>query len=457
MEEPALIHIPSSPEISIHERTHMTLTLTKMGRSPLHYACLSYRGLGVEAFSVLLEATIDAFKQVNQLEALKQRGDNLKYKLQGDDTLTNQTSEQETESVKLSSNDVEPTHEESNHTSHKSSAFTMLDQTGQSPLALLFQRYKERVRYVVKRVDSVLTPPHRGDRRPSQSSAQATAAIQADLGELWEKAKLIVGKMVQEQQDMKSYGDLWRNKCILDTPFPSLVLEPPTVYASSLTSSLFHSDSSIKAEEKDCSIIQKTKKFRILHASVSLTGYGCPSEMICLALSVHPNEIQEMDEDGNLPLHIASIAPSFLGHEPLASSSSKTIKQMDVDPNPFDTVIRLLVRYYPAGAQVPNGVTGHLPLHLALDARQRTWKDGLLALMEAYPPALEGSSLELKLYPYILSMLGRRSESTDRKSIARQMPRNRNRLKNGQVVKEDMGPPLILFDILRSKPTLFGR
>ena len=37
----------------------LPLSLTNIGRAPLHYACLSFRGLGVDYFQVLLNATIE--------------------------------------------------------------------------------------------------------------------------------------------------------------------------------------------------------------------------------------------------------------------------------------------------------------------------------------------------------------------------------------------------------------
>ena len=42
------------------------------------------------------------------------------------------------------------------------------------------------------------------------------------------------------------------------------------------------------------------RKFRIVHASIGLTGYGCPLEMIRLAVSINPNQVREMDDEGNL-------------------------------------------------------------------------------------------------------------------------------------------------------------
>ena len=40
------------------EDNDATCCLTRMGRAPIHYACMSFRGLGVEAFRLLLEDTL---------------------------------------------------------------------------------------------------------------------------------------------------------------------------------------------------------------------------------------------------------------------------------------------------------------------------------------------------------------------------------------------------------------
>ena len=115
------------------------LARTKMGRAPIHYACMSFRGLSVEAFKVLLESTIQS---VN------------KY---GNDGWW----DGEDENLDNDNNTLD--------------AFTLQDYTGQTPLGLLFRRYKERVRCVIKMVES------------SSSTTRAIAAVRADLNELWEK------------------------------------------------------------------------------------------------------------------------------------------------------------------------------------------------------------------------------------------------------------------------------
>ena len=124
-----------SPTTVIQQRSHMTLTRTKMGRSPLHYACLSYRGLGVEAFSFLLEATIEACKQSHQDEGVQLLNDTTST-VSEKETLS-KLNHQEHESMKGTTDTVKNTvlHAPS---VLKLSAFTMIDQAGQTPLALLF-------------------------------------------------------------------------------------------------------------------------------------------------------------------------------------------------------------------------------------------------------------------------------------------------------------------------------
>ena len=52
----------------------LPLSLTKIGRAPLHYACLSFRGLGVEAFWILLYATIEVCVVLKRRRYLQERG-----------------------------------------------------------------------------------------------------------------------------------------------------------------------------------------------------------------------------------------------------------------------------------------------------------------------------------------------------------------------------------------------
>merc|ERR1711976_963594 len=139
---------------------------------------------------------------------------------------------------------------------------------------------------------------------------------------------------------------------------------------------------------------------------------------IRLAISMYPNQVREMDEDGNLPLHIAAVATSYLpsSYSTLSSNSDEdsfisnlsNLSGLSCDKHPpFDRVIRMLLRSFKGASQIPHGYSGRLPLVLAIDARQRTMDDGLRALIEAYPAAIESKNYDQRLYPYILSTLGR--------------------------------------------------
>ena len=204
-----------------------------------------------------------------------------------------------------------------------------------------------------------------------------------------------------------------------------------------------------------------SNNFRIVHASVGLTGYGCPPELIRLAISIHPNQVMEMDADGNLPIHIAVTAASYLAYtnpiEPtnvittttntstaaaavsymanqfhnnnntnssynsvggddhssvmsdaaMSFFSTATVSQTT---NPFDQVIKILLHQYPDSARVPQGKSGRLPLVLAIEeskiGRRRTWNDGIRTLLHAYPPALHNKKIiEPILYPHVLSLV----------------------------------------------------
>lgn len=152
---------------------------------------------------------------------------------------------------------------------------------------------------------------------------------------------------------------------------------------------------------------------------MALVGYGCPTEMIRLAMSVYPNQVREMDEEGNLPLHIAAISPSFLPDH----TSHTSIINSDEDSHistlsnisglsgnlhmSFQSVIKMLLNSYPDAAKIPHGLSGRLPFILAIEARKRTLKDGLQLILEAFPAAIESKEIDPKLYPMILSILAK--------------------------------------------------
>lgn len=75
----------------------------------------------------------------------------------------------------------------------------------------------------------------------------------------------------------------------------------------------------------------------------------------------------------------------------------------------FEKVIKLLLKHYPQAAQTPQGKSGRLPLVLAARAGNRSWGDGMKALLRAYPPALFSGSkglVPINLYPHVLCLIG---------------------------------------------------
>jgi Ankyrin repeats (3 copies) len=365
-----------------------TSVLTRMGRAPIHYACGSFRGLSLPAFQLLFEATLQyGYIQTTsgtELEDLMEEDDdyddNLNWDCKGKDY--------------------------SFDTSFKYHVVTLRDVTGQTPMGLLFRRYRERVRVVIQAMER---------RRPLHPLA-AALRVQADLGELWEKARLIVSRLSYEaKSSLKSQVV----NCEIDLSSETVV--------SPAEQEIAHEAAKWAVERFVSSKMPfstpKRRYLRIVHASVSLTGYGCPHEMIRLALSIYPDQIKEMDDDGCLPIHTWAMAPSLVHNEAtrtdddssFLSEFSMLSHATQSTPNPFDRVLRILLHHFPAAVQVPHGITGKLPLTMAL--QRRTWDDGIQTLLDAYPSALESKKwFPDSIYSSILARIGNRASY--RKSLS---------------------------------------
>ena len=411
-----------------------TQALTRIGRTPIHYACMSFRGLGVEAFHVLLEATIKAPEVSPDIKQSEDIIDLDDMSLMSKDSINGEM--EEDASI---------------------NAMTLRDKTGQTALGLLFRRYRERVRCVIKLVEAHARA-HGNNLLHSNQSTAAALAVQADLGELWAKARLIVSTMEYHlQRDDFERAD----SCISDfstCPAESVAAQK----AAALAASKYQACPSKEDHHST------GRKFRIVHASVGLTGYGCPPEMIRLAISVHPHQVCEMDEDGRLPIHLAAIAASSvvpndgtpqLDDDSVSIYTSNTFMSSytNVDvKNPFDQIIRILLRHYPESARIPHGKNGRLPFALAIDAGRRTWDDGLKALFNAYPAAVDSrDDIPPHLYPNIFTLIGKaydENEGDGSSAIVRGRPtayqrRSRLALKQNKTLSS-------VFDVLRAKPVL---
>mmetsp|Transcript_11621 Transcript_11621/g.27268 ORF Transcript_11621/g.27268 Transcript_11621/m.27268 type:complete len:828 (-) Transcript_11621:280-2763(-) len=461
--------------------------LSRMCRTPIHYACMSYRGLDLVAFQVLLEQTlaeshrlreehqqylyhhrgrternaecdmkisnfIDVIRETTEdfsgdmlddeeISLLMNDNDSLCAIADSSSGLGFVSSSENVGSTKTDGGKADERIASNGPNEDNYNVVTWKDSTGKTPLGLLFRRYRERVKRVIEILEQL--------KNSGTSSLHSSSSLQTDLGHLWGKARLVVVRLSEECQQLQQQQ---RQHCYRQLSSSATnTLKGVTAVGTSDESDDESSDSGLhwslaaswsKEQFSNCSQIQeiskfkvdhafevaKERQFRIVHASVGLTGYGCPPEMIKLAISIYPNQVREMDEDGNLPLHIAATASSF-------KTTSSTNGVMDEDSSvfsdsivslfssgstrkngndgsgnaSFDKVIRLLLKRYPQAAQTPHGRSGRLPLVLADRAGDRTWNDGMKTLLRAYPPALFSGSkgiISVKLYPHVLSLIG---------------------------------------------------
>lgn len=104
-----------------------TADLSRMGRTPIHYACMSHRGLDLEAFQMLFEVSL---KEGNLMLDAENR-----FGL--DDFVDDEYLDDEDEDLYQA---AEP------GSQIEVNVLGLKDSTGQTPLALLFRRYRERVK-----------------------------------------------------------------------------------------------------------------------------------------------------------------------------------------------------------------------------------------------------------------------------------------------------------------------
>jgi len=151
-----------------------------------------------------------------------------------------------------------------------------------------------------------------------------------------------------------------------------------------------------------------------LHSFLN-TMTSCAGDFIDLAIRLHPEQLEEVDADGNLPLHIAASSSTF-------TSQTKT------------HIIKKLLRAYPEAAKIPNN-KGNLPLHLRSSSKgdvedfymllseyneaakvpnnygklplfmalegQTQWNDGVQELMKAFPEVTIQADAETNLFPFM--------------------------------------------------------
>eukprot|EP00591_Stephanopyxis_turris_P015455 CAMPEP_0195538496 /NCGR_PEP_ID=MMETSP0794_2-20130614/49559_1 /TAXON_ID=515487 /ORGANISM="Stephanopyxis turris, Strain CCMP 815" /LENGTH=202 /DNA_ID=CAMNT_0040672479 /DNA_START=1013 /DNA_END=1621 /DNA_ORIENTATION=- len=138
-------------------------------------------------------------------------------------------------------------------------------------------------------------------------------------------------------------------------------------------------------------------------------------DFIELIIRLHPEQLKEVDADGNLPLHIAAASSTF-------TSINKTliVKEL-LDAYPEGAKVRnnegnlplhlrssskgnvddfdMLLAEYPDAVKIPNNY-GKLPLFMALEV-QMQWYDGVEELVNAFPAVTVKTDIATNLFPFM--------------------------------------------------------
>ena len=314
--------------------------LSKMHRTPIHYACMSYRGLDLVAFQVLLEETIQESRRLKEEKWQTKRTkmlsdcdskitDFIDILREAKDDITDDNNLNDEEISVLVDNDSN--HAVAAYSSDRSSfvnerlassdqkdeenngifgpnknnynIVTWKDTSGKTPLGLLFRRYRERVKRVIEVLEQM---------KNSATTNPRNSSLQTDLGHLWGKARLIVVLLTEEYQQQQcpemhhSIGNLSDTERQDDDSSASGQHWSQAASWSKERLSNRKMDTGSnkikvnhKFDETEMNF-KEGKPFRIVHASVGLAGFGCPPEMVRLAMSIYPDQVREMDENGNL-------------------------------------------------------------------------------------------------------------------------------------------------------------
>mmetsp|Transcript_23217 Transcript_23217/g.35999 ORF Transcript_23217/g.35999 Transcript_23217/m.35999 type:complete len:420 (+) Transcript_23217:109-1368(+) len=129
------------------------------------------------------------------------------------------------------------------------------------------------------------------------------------------------------------------------------------------------------------------KKWRVVHA---LAGSDSHPEIMKFALKLFPTQIFERDEEGNLPLHIAS--PNLRRSECRNCCHKQNL------------LIDVLVKACPETARKRDRA-GSLPLHIVLMNRNIKSIGQVDLLLKSYPGAICTKDPKTKLYPFMLAAM----------------------------------------------------
>ena len=305
----------------------------KTKRAPIHCATASFRGLDREAFFYLLNISLTRTLVQPQPDDDDEEEEETDHEKASSSDNLDDTEVSEDPQTLLEELDhyhgskKRPSTTGSTSSSAASGGTNLLclkDGTGQTPLALLFKKYRERVRHVCQQMDQL-----------HLSRNDALELVQTELGNLWHKARSLVERLsaVLSSSENKAARTMANEAAAhVDSEDENFSGTTTPLYHSTNPRSILnhshhhshhhnnhtnhHHPNSRRLSHRRLSAILKFRsrsslqgrRFRLVHASVGLIRFGCPPEMIRLAVSLYPHQVSEVDEDGNLPLHIAAMA-----------------------------------------------------------------------------------------------------------------------------------------------------
>lgn len=135
---------------------------------------------------------------------------------------------------------------------------------------------------------------------------------------------------------------------------------------------------------------------RLLHTLIAVGGRRqcqCPTAAVWLAIRFYHEQLEQKDEEGNLPLHLAALHPTL----PIIPLFMDELEPLTSQVNV--SVVSHLVKAHPVAASVVNR-QGQLPLHLAIE-HGKPWEGALLPLLLAAPQAMDQRDTKTKLFPVL--------------------------------------------------------
>ena len=189
--------------------------------------------------------------------------------------------------------------------------------------------------------------------------------------------------------------------------------------------------------------------FRTVHAA---SAVDCPRPVVKIAAIVHPEQLEEKDENGMTPLLIAVQAPIFKvrdlsdeGYllEDQIHGDGRYNDNNDEDENDSGqpSVIEILLEANPNASCIPDS-EGRLPLHCALASGKR-WNEGIKAITEAYADALSIPDVRNGLLPFLQAAVGERADCSTILDLLRKDPS----MVRHAMCQQNAAEPLVCMDL----------